>query len=134
MVNQREEQVYATSSKEKPTPEIFPVAADIPAPVSKVSEKNKICNPLETYLSEHLFEQTLGIDIVLEGMFESSCSSLPKSRQAAIAMCKLLDDADLDFQKLHGIHNQLGTDEVELALRTAFLHKMVGQTLTLIHI
>ena len=79
-------------------------------------------------MSEHLFEQTLGINIVLEGMFESSCSSLPKSRQAAIAMCKLLDDADLDFQKLHGIHNQLGTDEVELALRTAFLHKMVGQT------
>jgi hypothetical protein len=52
-------------------------------------------------------------------------ASMP--HQAAGAMCRMLVESDLDFDRLHEMYNENGLPDLELALRTAFLHKMVGQ-------
>ena len=68
--------------------------------------------------------------LTLDGIFKPPLALVSKTvtYKAAYALCKMLVEADLDFVKLHEIFNSSGLDQLELALRTAFLHKMVGQT------
>ena len=58
---------------------------------------------------------------------EAAESTASQPQIVARAMCKMLVQAGLDIDKLFEIYKSSGLPELELSLRTAFLHKMVGQ-------
>ena len=91
-------------------------------------ERIQACEPLMKYLEDQIIEQNRSV--CLDGIFRPSVDLVSKSMiyKAAHGLCRMLVEADLDFAKLHETFNEFGLDQLELSLRTAFLHKMVGQS------
>ena len=91
------------------------------------SEQVKFFAPLAQYLTNQLTRN--GYQIVLEGIYECSASSNSSVQKVASnLMCTLLVEEELSFEKLHDTYNDKGLSALEMALRTAFLPKMVGQS------
>ncbi len=95
-------------------------------------ERIQRCEPLMKYLEDQILEQNRSV--CLEGIFRPCVEIVSKSihYKAAYALCRMLVEADLDFVKLHETFNESGLDQLELSLRTAFLHKMMGQSRTVV--
>ena len=94
-----------------------------------LQDKLRTCLPLEQYLTKELAASQ--IEIVLEGLFFPTNSDIARTSeqaQAANGMVRTLIEAGLDFEHLHEIFQLKGLESLELALRTAFVHKLAGQS------
>ena len=91
-------------------------------------DKMRTCLPLEQYLTKELAASH--VEIVLEGLYFPTNSDLARASepaQAANGMIRTLVEAGLAFEHLHEIFHLKGLENLELALRSAFVHKMAGQ-------
>ena len=93
-----------------------------------LQDKMRTCLPLEQYLTKELAASH--VEIVLEGLYFPTNSDIARTSeqaQAANGMVRTLVEAGLDFEHLHEIYQLKGLENLELALRTAFVHKLAGQ-------